>query len=259
MTLTRLLLLIFVVTILVPLAIGCARFFPSEGSWRSLPRHSSGLAPDPRIESRAVVQIFAARTVGWRGIVATHPWIILKRAGEPAYRRYDVVGWGNGRKLRQDYAVADGLWFGAAPKVLVDLRGAEAEQAIDPILAAIDSYPYKDEYRTWPGPNSNTFLAHIGREVPELKLDLPTTAIGKDYRPWDRPIGYAPSGRGVQLSLFGLAGLIIAPEEGIEINVLSLSLGIDVLRPALRLPFLGRVGMDDVRHQVDEPAQGQGL
>jgi hypothetical protein len=28
-------------------------------------------------------------------------------------------------------------------------------------------------------------------------------------------------------------------------------LGIDVLRQALRLPFLGRVGMDDARHQVD--------
>lgn len=259
MSLTRLLLLIFLVTTLIPLAIGCARFFPPEGSWRSLPRHSSGLAPDPKIETQAVVQIFAARTVGWRGIVATHPWIILKRAGAPAYRRYDVVGWGNGRKLREDYAIADGLWFGAAPMVLVDLRGKGAEQAIDPILAAIESYPYKDEYRTWPGPNSNTFLAHIGREVPQLNLDLPTTAIGKDYRPWDKPIGHAPSGGGVQLSLFGLAGLIIAPEEGIEINVLSLSLGIDVLRPALRLPFLGRVGMDDATHQVDEPAQGQSL
>ena len=134
--------------------------------------------------------------------------------------------------------------------MLVDLRGAEAEQAIDPILAAIESYPYKDEYQTWPGPNSNTFLAHVGREVPELNLDLPPTAIGKDYRPWDRPVGHAPSGGGLQLSFFGLAGLIIAPEEGIEINVLTLSLGADVLRPALRLPFVGRVGMDDATREA---------
>lgn len=247
----RLALLTMAATILIPLAIGCARFFPAEGSWRSLPRHSSGLAPDPATETKAVVQIYVARTVGWRGIVATHPWIILKRAGEPAYRRYDVVGWGNGPKLRTDYAIADGLWFGAAPTILVDLRGAEAEQAIGPILAAIDSYPYKDEYRTWPGPNSNTFIAHIGREVPELNLDLPSTAIGKDYRPWDRPVGHAPSGGGLQLSLFGLAGIIVAPEEGIEVNVLSLSVGVDVLRPALRLPFIGRVGMDDTTQRLD--------
>jgi hypothetical protein len=237
--------------VLLPFAISCARFFPPDGSWRSLPRHSTGLAPDPATENGAVVQIFAARTVGWRGIVATHPWIIVKRAGEPAYRRYDVVGWGNGPKLRQDYAVADGLWFGAQPDVLVDLRGAEAEAIIEPVLAAIESYPYKNEYRTWPGPNSNTFIAHVGREVPELKLDLPPTAIGKDYRPLARPVGHAPSGGGVQLSLFGLAGIILAPEEGIEVNLFSLSLGIDVLRPALRLPFLGRVGVDDATQAVD--------
>lgn len=247
----RLILLSLVLAVVVPFAISCARFFPPDGSWRSLPRHSSGLAPDPATENGAVVQIYAARTVGWRGIVATHPWIIVKRAGEPAYRRYDVVGWGNGRKLREDYALADGLWFGATPKVLVDLRGAEAEAVIDAVLAAVDSYPYKDEYQTWPGPNSNTFLAHIGREVPELKLDLPPTAIGKDYRPWDRPVGHAPSGGGVQLSLFGLAGIILAPEEGIEVNLFTLSLGVDLLRPALRLPFLGRVGMDDATQRLE--------
>lgn len=247
----KLILSIFSVCVLLPLAIGCARFFPPDGSWRNLPRHSTGLAPDPAVETGAVIQVFAARAVGWRGIVATHPWIILKRAGEPAYRRYDVVGWGNGRKLRENYAIADGLWFGATPDVLVDLRGAAAEAVIGPVFAAIESYPYKDEYRTWPGPNSNTFIAHIGREVPQLNLDLPSTSIGKDYLPWDRPIGHAPSGGGVQLSLFGLAGLTLAPEEGIELNVLTLSFGVDVLRPALRLPFIGRVGMDDGTHLVE--------
>ena len=34
------------------------------------------------------------------------------------------------------------------------------------IKAAIKSYPFADSYRAYPGPNSNTFLAHIGREVP---------------------------------------------------------------------------------------------
>lgn len=32
-------------------------------------------------------------------------------------------------------------------------------------------------------------LAHIGREVPSLKLDLPTNAIGKGYRPLASPLG----------------------------------------------------------------------
>jgi hypothetical protein len=43
-----------------------------------------------------------------------------------------------------------------------------------------------------------------------------------------------------------LLGVIVAPEEGLEINVLGLSLGVDVADPALRLPGLGRVGAEDL-------------
>ena len=49
------------------------------------------------------------------------------------------------------------------------------------IEAAVASYPYADRYTAWPGPNSNSFVAHVLRAVPELKVDLPSTAIGKDY------------------------------------------------------------------------------
>jgi hypothetical protein len=113
------------------------------------------------------------------------------------------------------------------------------------IEAAIESYPYADAYRAYPGPNSNTFLAHIGREVPELKLDLPANAIGKDYRPISDPVGRSPSGSGIQLSIFGLLGASVGLEEGLEINLLGLDFGLDFNSPGLRLPFVGRVGMDD--------------
>jgi hypothetical protein len=33
----------------------------------------------------------------------------------------------------------------------------------------------------WPGPNSNSFTAWVGLEVPELELNLPFSAIGKDW------------------------------------------------------------------------------
>lgn len=242
----KLLLLVVAIWIFVPVVISCARYSSPGWSWSNAPRHSSGLAPDPVSTSEAVVQIYVARAFSWRGIFATHPWIILKRAGEPAYARYDVVGWGNGTKLQKDYGLPDGLWYGAEPRMLIDLRGEAAEIVIDKVMAAIETYPFKDEYRTWPGPNSNTFLAHIGREVPELSLDLPSTAIGKDYRPLTNAVGRAPSGGGVQFTLLGLAGLTLAPEEGVEVNLLGLSFGVDVLRPALRLPALGRLGLEDV-------------
>jgi len=110
------------------------------------------------------------------------------------------------------------------------------------LFAAAADYPYDDQYRVWPGPNSNTFVAHLGRAVPELSLDLPPTAIGKDYLPGGAMLASAPSGRGMQFSLNGLLGLTVAPEEGIEFNLLGLSAGLDLNPPAIKLPGIGRIG-----------------
>ncbi|HNB28700.1 MAG TPA: DUF3750 domain-containing protein [Alphaproteobacteria bacterium] len=224
----------------LPLAISYARYSPPPWSWSQAPRHSSGLAPDPAETPEAVVQVYTARAFSWRGVFATHPWIAVKRSGELRFTRHEVVGWGDGPKLRANYGVTDGLWYGAEPALLADIRGERAAAMIDRIEAAIASYPFKDQYRTWPGPNSNTFLAHIARNVPELRLDIPPTAIGKDYRRWYEPIARSPSGTGVQVSLLGLAGLMVGLQDGVEANLLGLSFGIDFLPPALRLPGLGR-------------------
>ena len=214
--------------------------------WRTAPRHSAGIAPDPVQQADvAIVQVFSAPTYGWRGFFAEHPWIIFKRAGETAFTRYDVIGWRAPHMVQRNYALPDGLWYGARPRLLVDQRGDGVDDLIDQIEAAIKSYPYADTYRSYPGPNSNTFLAHIGREVPALRLDLPANAIGKDYRPISRPLGMSPSGNGVQLSLGGLLGLSVGIEEGVEMNILGLNFGLDFNSPGLRLPFVGRLGMDD--------------
>src|SRR3546814_9271983 len=111
-----------------------------------------------------------------------HTWIVTKPAEDDAYTRWDVVGWGGGRVVRRDYASPDAMWYGHHPRLLVDLRGPEAAALIPAIEAAVESYPHADRYRSWPGPNSNTFVAHVGRSVPGLRLDLPPTAIGKDFR-----------------------------------------------------------------------------
>lgn len=212
--------------------------------WHQASRSPTGLAPDPADESRAVVQVYAAQTWGWRGVVAVHTWIVTKPADGEAYTRWDVVGWGGGRVVRRNYAAPDAMWYGQRPRLLADRRGDAAAALIPGIEVAVASYPFPERYRSYPGPNSNTFTAHVARSVPALGLDLPPTAIGKDYREFDGIVGRAPSGGGVQLSLFGLAGLILSPEEGVEINILGLSVGLDVASPALRLPALGRIGVD---------------
>ncbi len=224
----------------------------TEKAWYNAPRHSAGIAPDPvQHADIAIVQVYAAATYGWRGIFAQHPWIIFKRAGETVFTRYDVIGWGGGNVVRRNAAIPDGLWYGAQPKILVEHRGDAAAAMIPGIEAAIASYPFAGTYRAYPGPNSNTFLAHIGREVPALALDLPANAIGKDYRPLSQPAGLSSTGSGVQFSLLGLFGISVGLQEGIEVNLLGANFGIDLNRPALRLPFIGRFGFSDASTPED--------
>jgi hypothetical protein len=215
-----------------------------ERTWWRGSRESAGLSPDPVTHPQALVQVFGARAVRWRGAFAIHTWVAVKRVGAETYTRYEVIGWRYYRGLPPLSVTTDvhpdRHWFGNRPEVLAELRGEAAEAAIAGIEKAVAEYPLADRYRTWPGPNSNTFTAHVGRQVPELKLDLPPTAIGKDYLP-GAPVARPPSGTGIQVSFFGLLGAIVSPGEGLEINVLGLSFGIDVHEPALRLPGLGRV------------------
>lgn len=215
------------------------------GDWRSARRDPSGQSPDPATTPEAVIQVFAARTVGWRGLLGVHTWIAVKPAGAPAYRRYEVIGWGVDRgfpAIRVDRSGPDNHWFGSRPQRLVDVRGPHVEALIEKVEAAVASYPYGDSYRMWPGPNSNTFTAHVGRAVPELRLELPPTAIGKDYLPGEVVAARTPAGRGVQVSLLGLAGVLAGWDEGVEINVLGLTFGVDLNTPAVKLPALGRLG-----------------
>ena len=222
---------------------------PQGQTWRTALRHSAGIAPDPaELKDTAIVQVYVAPTHGWRGYLAVHSWIIFKKTGETAYTRYDVVAWQGTDRVQRDYALPDGLWFGARPQLLVDHRGEGVDTMIGQVEAAIQSYPYPHDYQAYPGPNSNKFIAHIGREVTALKLDLPANAIGKDYRPITRPVGISSSGSGVQATLFGLLGLNVGLQEGVELNVLGLNFGLDLNSPGLRLPFIGRLGFDDSTH-----------
>lgn len=216
-----------------------------ERSWRTASRDSAGLAPPAASTPEAVVQVYGARTVRWRGAFAVHTWISVKPAGADHYTSYEVIGWrywrgGNGLTRRE--GPPDRHWFGAAPELYAELRGPEAAAAIPQIEAAIAGYRFADQYRTWPGPNSNTFTATIARQVPALALDLPPTAIGKDYLGTTTFLAAAPSGSGYQFSLLGVFGLLAAWEEGLEVNLFGLTFGIDPLDLALKIPGLGRIG-----------------
>ena len=216
----------------------------SGQDWRTASHEPAGLAPDPAKTPEAVVQVYGARTWGWRGTFGVHTWVAVKPVKAEAYTVYEVIGW----RLRWSDSVveihqraADARWYGSVPEVYAEKRGEEAEKLIPRIDAAARTYPHAREYTAWPGPNSNTFTAWITRAVPELGVDLPPTAIGKDYIPGSI-VGSAPSGRGLQLSLGGLFALTASGVEGLELNLLGLTFGVNPFDPALKLPLLGRIG-----------------
>lgn len=216
--------------------------------WRDARWDSAGEAPSPAEHPEAIVMVYGARAHGWRGIFGVHTWIAWKPEGGQTYLRADVVGWGVRRgadaiRLRQ--GTPDNFWAGNPPFLIGRLTGAQAQTAIPKIEAAIQNYPYNHRYRIWPGPNSNSFTAHIVRSVPELQVDLPPQALGKDYLGDRRIVGAMPSNTGYQLSLWGLLGIGAAIDEGLEINILGLTFGIDITRPAIKLPGIGRIGMSN--------------
>jgi hypothetical protein len=120
---------------------------------------------------------------------------------------------------------------------------------IPKIRSVIESYKFRayGDYSPWPGPNSNTFIQAVLNAVPELKAVLPPTAIGKDYPYRGEWYGLTPSRTGVFVTFGGYLGLTIAWIEGIELNFFGVVLGLDIRRPALKFPGIGRLGMSLVQ------------
>jgi len=235
-------------TFLYPFYAFMALLFAAAGAsviaqdWRNASREPVGLAPDPLVVTEPVVQVYGARAVGAKGLFGVHTWVAVKPAQAPSWTVYEVIGW----RLRwSDSAVVvrtrepDGRWFGSEPELYAEKRGAGVEELIKRIDKAAREYPFAGEYSVWPGPNSNTFTSWIARAVPELEIDLPATAIGKDYL-GGSVFGSAPSGRGFQVSLGGLLGFAASGVDGVEINLLGLNFGVSP--NGVKLPLVGIIG-----------------
>ncbi len=215
-------------------------------SWWNASREPVGLAPNPTSTPEAIIQVYGARAYSWRGYLGIHTWIAVKPTQAKSYTIYEVIGWLQRRKMPVVVIYEnrpDRRWYGNMPEILAEKRGEGVDMLIEKIDQAARSYPYAKDYTIWPGPNSNTFTAWVSRAVPELELDLPPTAIGKDYLGYQF-ISQAPSGSGFQFSFFGLIGVLASAVEGIEFNLLGLSFGVDLDPPAIKLPLVGRKNLD---------------
>jgi hypothetical protein len=200
-----------------------------KSDYRTANRDSAHIAPNPQVVEDAVIQVYSARAFSWRGLVASHCWIAVKPKQAQEYTVYQVVGWRTfsglpALSIAKD--IPDRNWYNQRPRLLLDIRGNQAEMLIPRIERAARHYPYAKPYTLWPGPNSNTFPAYIARQVPELGLVMPADAVGKDFLTPAAFVAKAPSGTGYQFSLYGVLGVLLAKKEGIEINIFGLEYGV---------------------------------
>ena len=233
--------LLFVAGFVLPCALSSAWWAMRErpASWRAASWEASGLLPAP---DGAAIHVLAARTGGWKGAVSAHSWIVYAREDDTRWTRWDVVGWG--APVRRDAYPPDGRWYSNAPWIVGSVTGAGAARLIPEIEAAIATYPDagRGSYRIWPGPNSNSFVARILRDVPGLGMTLPPIAVGKDWLGTGAR-ATLDDGWNMHVSAWGLAGLALGPRVGVELQLVGQTLGLDLARPALKLPGIGRVGL----------------
>jgi hypothetical protein len=179
---------------------------------------------------------------------ARHTWFAVKQAGEPDWERWDlwqeadagVASLGHIHRNLQGPRESVG---GGPTEVVAVFHGGEAGAFIDCLRREAPRYADRDTYRAWPGPNSNTFVDAMLR-VCDLALDLPGTAVGKD---WRGVVGASITARGTGAQVESpLVGAKLGLTEGVELHVLTITLGIDWWPPAIKHPFGdGRLGFAD--------------
>ena len=216
--------------------------------WSEASRESINIATPAAEQKETIFQIYVARAYAWRGHLGVHPWVAWKRPADKEYTVAQVTAWGISRtgsavSVKQD--LPDRMWFDNPPSIIFTATGRQADKIIQQTEKLIQQYPFKAVYRVYPGPNSNTFVDYIIRNTPELTVELPPTSIGKDFLVDSYLVDWSPGGKGVQVSAWGLLGFTVGATEGLELNLLGMTFGFDFLRPALKLPFVGRLGFKD--------------
>jgi hypothetical protein len=212
----------------------------------------------------AYVAVLSGEMPGSFRDLGRHSWVVsnvpqgvnyvpMRRPNEPrsrreqpprrSLRRYEWVGSARAVSLASpDKAFSSDVAVGD-----VALHGVKtgSREEIAEIVACLEreTARYVDfNCGCWPGPNSNTFADLLIRTC-GLGIELPATAIGKDYR---GPIGASvtESGTGVQLESW-VGGVKIGLEDGIQADLTGLSLGVHFWPPGLEVPVNpGRIGVD---------------
>jgi hypothetical protein len=146
---------------------------------------------------------------------------------------YDIGHW----KIEADVAANDER-LRRQVRIVDVLTGAQAQSAIQ-VLLEPERFWTDGGYRSFPGPNSNTFAERILRASPAFTTQLSPNALGRDYAPFR--IGRTGSGAGFELET-PILGVELGLREGVQLHVLQLPIGLRFWPPAILLPFLPALG-----------------
>lgn len=177
--------------------------------------------------------------MAWYTRFAHHTWIDVKRGDEEHWLRVEVLNEDSGAQassIPANTARMDTRWQRDI-RTHTTIRGERAQRiaAVIAELALAQHDKYASGYRAWPGPNSNTLIAELAREIPDLALDFDPNALGKDYGGWVSA-GWTASKTGVRVDTLPL-GLALGLHEGVEVHLLGLTAGVSLVPLRLNLPF----------------------
>ncbi|MFK7742209.1 MAG: DUF3750 domain-containing protein [Planctomycetota bacterium] len=183
------------------------------------------------------IRLPARSWIPWYSRFAEHTWIDFRHAGIWHRVEWNNVDYVVLEEIGTERAFANQRWQ-VDVAVHECLRGPTAAAAAARILSVATSYPCAQHYRAWPGPNSNSFIDWLAREV-DLGLVLPPTSVGQDFTTWVHA-GVTTSGTGLELETLPL-GIELGLREGVELHILGLTLGVGLWPPSLKLPFLPEI------------------
>lgn len=229
------LLIIIILFLLGPLYLLLSGQVHLNQNWQTANRSQTGLLKPYHLDKQAAVVLFSAKAFNWRGMFSTHTWLAVKTAEAKRYTIYQVFGWNAYRGLPPvdiSHGQPDRYWFGYRPQIDGLIKGEKAQALIPAIEKAVKSYPYANRYVAWPGPNSNTFIQYVLNQVPQLNMQTPFNALGRDYQP-----RFSFS----HISLWGLLGYQVQ-RHSFVINFLGLTVGVNSKPWAVIIPGVGQTG-----------------
>ncbi len=169
---------------------------------------------------------------------ATHTFLDYRADVGSPWRRVEVTSPRSGvvdREIRSAVAYSGWRW-GERVRILSQSDGKGNPHFVRDIR---DFVAVHDDsvYRSYPGPNSNTFMEQLVREVDGVSALLDHNAIGKEVGFY---MGRTAGGTGVKIQT-PIAGLALGLKEGVEVSAIGLSGGISMWPLSVRIPFLPKL------------------